>query len=222
MNLPTNPTAFPSGETNILIDGPAGQLELLTFAAKNPAKGVAVICHPHPLQEGTMHNKVVHTLSRAFHRQDVHAIRFNYRGVGKSEGQYGNSIGEIDDLMAVLSWTDAVLDSPKVWLAGFSFGAYIAAMGATKHSCQQLFSVAPAVTHQPFENMSLIDCPWVVIQGEADEVIAAEEVFKWFNQHAEQQSHMTLVKLPNASHFFHGDLIVLRTLVEKAFVDSTL
>ncbi|MBN9288433.1 MAG: hypothetical protein BGO43_05560 [Gammaproteobacteria bacterium 39-13] len=221
MNLPTNPSTFPSGETNFLIDGPSGQLELLSFAAKGPAKGVAIICHPHPLQEGTMHNKVVHTLSRAFHRKDLHAIRFNYRGVGKSQGQYGNSVGEIQDLMAVLSWADTVLDNPKIWLAGFSFGAYIAAMGATQHACQQLFTVAPAVTHQPYSEMPLVSCPWTVIQGEADEVVSPSEVFTWFDRHAEQQSQMTLIKLPNASHFFHGDLIVLRTLVEDAFVEHS-
>lgn len=217
--LPINPSRFLPGETNCLIDGPAGQLELLTLAAKGPAKGVAVICHPHPLQQGTMQNKVVHTLSRAFHRKDLHAIRFNYRGVGKSQGEYGDSVGEIEDLLAVLAWSDKVLNAPHVWLAGFSFGAYIAAMGATRHACQQLFTIAPAVIHQPYADIPAISCPWTVIQGESDEVIPAEKVVEWFNQRSKLEPKMSLIKLPNASHFFHGDLIILRTLVEEAFVE---
>jgi alpha/beta superfamily hydrolase len=218
MKLAINPTSFPPSETNFLIDGPAGHLELLTLAAKESAKGVAIICHPHPLQQGTMNNKVVHTLSRAFHQKQLHTVRFNYRGVGKSEGQFGESIGEIADLMAVLAWVDAVCDNPKIWLAGFSFGCFIAANGAINHSCEQLYSVAPAVTHQDFEQLSSIKTPWVVVQGEQDEVIPPQDVYQWYDKSVMKQPNMSLYKMADTTHFFHCKLIELRNLVEETVV----
>jgi len=218
MSLIQNPQIFPTEESSLFIEGEQGRLELLTTFSENPSVGVAVICHPHPLHQGTMTNKVVHTLSRAFHNQGLHTVRFNFRGVGKSEGSFGHSIGEVADLMAVLQWVDTVLDKPKVWLAGFSFGAYIAAMGATQHACCQLYSIAPAVNHQPYDELLPITCPWIVIQGEQDEVIAPELVYQWYDK--ANKPNMQLMKLPNTSHFFHGNLIILRDLVEKSFVLS--
>ncbi|MBS0286202.1 MAG: alpha/beta hydrolase [Proteobacteria bacterium] len=209
---------FPSGETNFLIDGPAGHLELLTLSAKNQAKGVAIICHPHPQHQGTMHNKVVHTLSRAFFHKDVHSVRFNYRGVGKSEGEFADSKGEIEDLFAVIAWCQKVLPSSKLWLAGFSFGAYIAANGAIKYPCEQLFSIAPAVTNQPFESLPVLGCPWVIIQPEEDEVIDPKAVYAWTEKQAQIEPQLSLHKIPQSSHFFHGKLVILRNLVEALMV----
>ncbi len=209
---------FPPNETTFLIDGPTGHLELLTLAAKETSKGVAVICHPHPLHLGTMHNKVVTTLAKAFHELGLHTVRFNYRGVGKSEGQFGNSIGEIADLNAVIDWVNSVLEAPKLWLAGFSFGAFIAASGAVAHSCQQLYTVAPAVTNQPFSELPLINSPWEVVVSEKDEVIPPEKIYEWFQGHSLRQPNMKLHKIADASHFFHGKLIELRTLVHETVV----
>lgn len=207
-------------ETKHVIAGPAGQLELLQLSPVDPLRspGVAIICHPHPLFEGTMHNKVVYTLSRAFHQLGLGAVRFNYRGVGQSEGEYGHSIGEVADLMAVLEWVDKGFDHPKIWLAGFSFGAYIAAKGAENHPCEQLFSIAPAVTNQDFASLE-VRCPWTVIQGELDEVIAPEAVYQWAKN---QGDKVDLLRMGQASHFFHGQLIALRSLVEKAVIFSPI
>ncbi|MCS5710741.1 alpha/beta family hydrolase [Candidatus Berkiella aquae] len=216
MTLIKNPQTFPDKEAHFLIDGPAGQLEVLTTLPETQPMGVGVICHPHPLHQGTMNNKVVHTLSKAFAKKDLATVRFNYRGVGQSEGTFGNSIGEVADLMAVLQWVDKVLDKPTLWLAGFSFGAYIAAMGATQHACQQLYSIAPAVNHQPYDELPAITCPWVIIQGEQDEVISPQVVYDWYAHHA--QPNMQLFKMPETSHFFHGHLITLRETVENHLV----
>lgn len=217
MTMILNPDNFPEKEAHFLIDGEQGHLELLTTSPDNASNGVAVICHPHPLHQGTMTNKVVHTLSRAFHNQGLHTVRFNFRGVGKSEGTFGHSIGEVADLMSVLKWVDTVLHKPKPWLAGFSFGAYIAAKGAMQHSCQQLYSIAPAVNHQPYDDL-VITCPWVVIQGENDEVIAPDLVYEWYE--AVKTPNMQLIRFPETSHFFHGKLVELRNSVEKSFVPS--
>jgi alpha/beta superfamily hydrolase len=213
-----NPSVFPLNDAHFFITGDVGRLEIISSAAKERAKGVAVICHPHPLYQGTMTNKVVHTLSRAFHEQDLHTVRFNFRGVGKSEGTFGHSEGEVADLLAVLKWVDTVLPQAKLWLAGFSFGAYIAVRGALNHSCCQLYTVAPAVNHQPYDELPVITCPWIVIQGEQDEVISPELVYAWYAR--TQIPTMQLFKLPEASHFFHGNLIALRDLVGKTFSES--
>ncbi len=217
MTLIINPSTFPQGETNFLIDGPAGHLELLTLTTQNPPKGVAIICHPHPLHDGTMHNKVVHTLSRAFYHKDILSIRFNYRGVGKSEGEYGDSIGEIADLEAVIAWSNTVLAKPALWLAGFSFGSYIAANAANRHDCQQLFTIAPAIPNQPYDKLLPPSCPWIVVQGEEDEVIAPDIVYAWYEK-AKLNQNITLFKFPQTSHFFHGKLVPLRKLVEDNIV----
>ncbi|MFI4938011.1 MAG: alpha/beta hydrolase [Candidatus Berkiellales bacterium] len=212
-----NPSNFPNNEGHFLIDGPAGHLELLTLSAENDPRGVGVICHPHPLHLGTMNNKVVYTLSRAFHNQGLHTVRFNFRGVGKSEGEFGHSEGETADLLAVLAWVDAVLPNSKIWLAGFSFGAYIAAMGAAQHACEQLYSIAPSVINQPFDQIPMLSCPWVIIQGDQDEVIPPPAVNDWFATRKLLQPGMSLLKIPGASHFFHGKLVELRGLVEESF-----
>jgi alpha/beta superfamily hydrolase len=221
-SLTSLPDAFPEGEAHFFIPGPTGRLETITLSAATPlqsSKGVAVICHPHPLKEGTMHNKVVHTLSRAFVQKGIDAVRFNYRGVGESEGTFGNSIGETADLISVLRWIDAVHPHVPIYLAGFSFGCYIAAMGATQHTCHQLFSIAPAVNHQPFDQLPPIQCPWLVIQGENDEVVPPEAVYTWFERaHQTAQAPMECVRFPDTSHFFHSKLILLRETIGSALL----
>lgn len=217
------PSDFPEGESHFFIPGPAGRLETLSLsvpAAKQPASvttpRVGVICHPHPLKEGTMHNKVVHTLSRAFMHQGIHSLRFNYRGVGHSEGSFGDSIGEVADLMAVIAWLDSVFPQADLYLAGFSFGAYIAAMGATQRTCQHLFSIAPAVTIQPYDQLPPIRCPWTIVQGENDEVVSPEAVYTWYERaHPNALAPMNLIKMPDTGHFFHSKLILLREYIEN-------
>lgn len=210
-------SSFPEGESAFFVPGPAGQLEAILLKNPQPSKGVAIICHPHPLKEGTMHNKVVHTLSRAFLKRGIDSVRFNYRGVGQSEGSFGNSVGETADVLAVLAWVDSQYPQAEIYLAGFSFGAYIAAMGATQHPCRQLFSIAPAVTHQPYDQLPPIHCPWLVVQGENDEVVSPDGVYAWFEKATQKAvAPMQLIKLPETSHFFHSKLIVLRDLIENA------
>lgn len=208
-----NPDYFVQARDPFLLQGPAGVLEALAQSNPDP-RGVAILCHPHPLYQGTMHNKVVSTLARAFFNQQFHTLRFNYRGVGKSQGQYGHSKGEIEDLIAVKHWVHAVLPKLPVYLAGFSFGAYIAAAVASQGACAHLISIAPAVTNQPYDRIGKMDCPWLVVQGEKDEVIETEAVTSWFYQHEKNQPSMRLVLLSEASHFFHGCLSTLRTIIE--------
>jgi hypothetical protein len=204
--------------SSFFILGPSGKLEALRFSPEQPQADITcIICHPHPLHQGTMHNKVVTTLGKVCEQLRLHHIKFNYRGVGKSEGVYGDISGEVDDLLAVAEWVKTQRPQTVFWLFGFSFGGYIAAKGATLLPAQQLVTVAPAVSRAPFDTLEQIPCPWVVVQGETDEVVAPEEVFSFVQTRAEQPS---VIKMPETSHFFHGRLNELRDLLLAYLVDT--
>lgn len=204
-------------ETAIMIPGPVGVLESLIYPVKN-SDAVAVICHPHPLFQGTMYNKVIYILSRIFHDAGITAVRFNFRGVGKSEGSFGHSVGEIEDLFAVVNWIKETTSSVQFYFAGFSFGAYIAASGAAGQSCKQLFSIAPAVTHQPYASLPSLSNPWLVLQGEEDEIISPQAVYDWYEDAKNYHHELSLIKLPGATHFFHGQLNTLRAVIKEHLV----
>lgn len=206
---------LPSKDSYLFLNGQSGKLELLVSPA-NPTLlapnlpspcPIAIICHPHPLYQGTMNNKVVHTIHKALHNIGFTTIRFNYRGVGRSEGKYGDSIGESEDLHTIIEWIKAKQSNNKILLAGFSFGAFIALRESKKNTCLQLISIAPAVQNQDYQSCMPVSCPWLVIQGEADEVVPPELVFDFIDS---LEKKPDLIRLPNTSHFFHGELITLR------------
>lgn len=204
---------FPQQEQRFFLQGPAGQLEVLTTWPKDSTqKCVGIICHPHPQQQGTMNNKVVTTIAKAFDRLGLATLRFNFRGVGKSEGQYGKTIGERQDLLAIMKWVKTVLPDYDIWLAGFSFGSYIAASIANQENVLQLLTIATTVNHYDFASLTNIKCPWLSIVGEQDELVPVEEV-KAFAAHPPVP--MKLIFLPGVGHFFHGHLIELRELIIK-------
>lgn len=194
------------------IAGPAGQLEGLLEAPKRIDRHkVAVLCHPHPQHQGTMMNKVVHTLSRAMNDLGVPAVRFNFRGVGASEGEYAGGIGETDDARAVSSWSVNRYDGAELCLIGFSFGGMVACRAALTAHPAQLITVAPAVTSaEALLNGAQPDCPWLIVQGEADEVVSCTALLDWVNSLAPGPE---VIVLPDVSHFFHGNLTLLRETV---------
>lgn len=212
-----NPSEMPKDEKPFSIDGPAGRIECIAKHLEQ-SKGLGIICHPHPLYQGTMHNKVVYTLAKAFNNKGLSTIRFNYRGVGDSEGEFANSVGEAEDLQAVIDWGSATLGKPKLWLAGFSFGSFIAAKGAVSNDVEQLYTVAPAVHHQPYDQVQSVKCPWIVIQGTQDEVVPPKTVYDWFDkQQPKAKGPMQLIKL-DATHYYHGNLVILRSFVENTLL----
>ena len=193
------------------LDGPAGKLEaMLDTPGESEVKGAAVVCHPHPQHGGTMHNKVAHTLARAFVRADMAALRFNFRGTEGSEGKYDEGKGELGDALAALEWIrDEYPDGP-LWLSGFSFGAAIAIRAAVAAEVDGLISVAPAVYRfaQGLDRQPA--CPWLVIQGDEDELVEVDETIEWVNS-LEPGPELLIVE--GAEHFFHGRLNELRTAV---------
>lgn len=204
---------FSTTESHFIIPGPAGDIEIATALPKEKQVLVTgVVCHPHPLYGGAMNNKVVTTLAKTMRSLGIATIRFNFRGVGQSAGSYAEGIGESEDLLAVLDWVKQVRPLDKVFLAGFSFGSYVAARVADQWPVSQLITVAPPVNHFDFDNLSKSYSPWLVVQGEQDEVVPAEEVFAWIKK---QTFPIQLIKMPNASHFFHGHLIELQDLVSE-------
>jgi alpha/beta superfamily hydrolase len=209
---------FPGArQAQVLVPGPCGDIEALTtYPATGNPRAVAIICHPDPQAEGTMHNKVVTTCAKVFDRLGYASVRFNYRGVGKSAGQYGEVDGEIADALAVRDWVLRRLAStPIVWL-GFSFGSYIAAYCVSKHKCQHLISIAPPVSRFCFDELNEIDCRWDIIQGDKDQVVDPQDVIDWHQKHPnKQRRHLEVMH--GAEHFFHGRLIDLRELLTGLF-----
>lgn len=195
------------------LTGPAGALEALL---EGPGSAIppacAVVCHPHPLHGGTMLNKVVHTVSRALNELGLPTLRFNYRGVGASGGSYAEGIGETDDVLAAAGWMANRYPGIPLWLAGFSFGAVVSWRAAALLVPRQLVSIAP-----PVERMGDLvtglrpPCPWLVVQGDADEVVPCAEVRDYV---ARLSPPPELVVLPGVDHFFHGRLSQLKSVLQ--------
>jgi alpha/beta superfamily hydrolase len=172
---------------------------------------VAVLCHPHPQHQGTMMNKVIHTLSRSMNDLGIPAVRFNFRGVGTSEGVYAGGIGETDDVLSVIEWARERYEVTDLCLLGFSFGAMVACRAALTVLPAQLVTIAPAVaTLQGLLNGAQPEGPWLIIQGDADEVASCDDLLEWVNR---LDPGPDVIVLPEVSHFFHGNLTLLRETV---------
>lgn len=208
----TRPTAQ-GRSSGVEIEGPAGVLEAAIDASAVSAVATAVICHPHPLQQGTMTNKVVTTLARAFARLGADVVRFNFRGVGASAGRYADGIGERDDALAVVGWCRERWPGRPLYLGGFSFGAAVAASVAARVEPAGLVTVAPPVDRLPAEFVAPA-CPWLLIHGDADDVVPSAPVLEWA---AALPQPPKIVVLPGVGHFFHGHLAALTEAVTAQF-----
>lgn len=202
----------------ISIRGPAGELEaILESPGDAGINGVAVVCHPHPQHGGTMHNKVAHTLARSFVRSNFAVLRFNFRGTEGSEGVYDNGVGELDDALAALAWIRQQKVEGPLWLAGFSFGAAIAVRAAVARDVDGLISVAPAIYRFAGNLDAQPDCPWLIIQGDEDELVEIDETVEWLDS---LDPGPELLVVPGAEHFFHGRLHELREAVMAFIADN--
>ena len=207
----------PSTE-RLTIVGPAGDLEaLLETPANADSTRVAVICHPHPVYGGTMTNKVVHVLAKTFNERGLPAVRFNFRGVGASVGAYDEGVGETQDALAVIDWSLQRFPGAALWLAGFSFGGAIAVRAAMARDAKRLVTVAPAVHRFAVDGVELPRCPWLLVQGDQDELVDAGEIQRWVATLAHPPR---LALLAGVEHFFHGRLNELRSVVLE-WLDST-
>jgi uncharacterized protein len=198
--------------THADVSGPAGRIETAIDGPDGAVRGVAVLCHPHPVHGGTMDNKVIQTLARAFVQLGYRAVRFNFRGVGRSQGQWDNGVGEVDDALAVVAaCRDAAV--PLV-LGGFSFGGYVAAQAAAQLAAagtpaQRVVLIGPATSTFP---VPAVPADSLVIHGEADDVVPLQATLDW----ARPQG-LPVVVLPGVGHYFHGQLTRLRDLVQRGW-----
>jgi alpha/beta superfamily hydrolase len=214
MNAPSLPHSFPDAPATFLLPGPAGAIEMATATAEGEARtGTAIICHPHPLQGGTMQNKVVTTLERTLRELGLATVRFNFRGVGASAGSFDDGVGETDDLAAIAQWVRQVHPGDVLWLAGFSFGSYVAFRGARRLQAAQLIQIAPPASRWAFGEVEAPGCPWLVVQGESDEVVDPAAVYAWIDALPEPPQ---LIRMADTSHFFHRRLLELRDAVKSA------
>ena len=198
---------------SVVIPGPAGSLEGAVDSVDAAARAIAVVCHPHPLQRGTMHNKVVTTVARAFAQLGARAVRFNFRGVGASEGKHADGVGERADALAVIGWSRACWPSLPLYLGGFSFGGGVALAVAAEARASGLVTVAPPLDKLPAGFLPP-ECPWLLIHGLADDVVplAATEA-----RLATFAVPPQILVLSDAGHFFHGKLVELGDAVTSFF-----
>ncbi|MEE4244919.1 MAG: alpha/beta fold hydrolase [Kangiellaceae bacterium] len=198
----------------LFINGPAGKLEAI-LDIPNPDQRrpiIAICCHPHPQHGGAMTNKVIYMVARAQVALGATAVRFNFRGTGKSEGEYDEGKGELLDLDAVIKWAQTNYPDHQLWLSGFSFGSWITAMAAHKYDVEQLISIALPVSRGYFDGFEHPYCDWLAIMGDADEVVSFSDTEDWVES---QHPRPDWIVMEGAGHFFHSRLVELREHIEQ-------
>ena len=197
------------------IPGPAGALEAVLDAPASPT-AIAVVCHPHPPDGGTMNHKVPMAIARELVRLDCAVLRFNFRGVGQSEGAYDRGVGETDDALAAAAWLRARYPGLPLTLAGFSFGAAVVTAAATRLDPPPLRLIL-AGTSPKRVGAPPVGVPALVVHGEEDEIVSLADVLDW----ARPQTQPVTV-IPGAGHFFHGQLPLLQSLVRAFWLGTAM
>jgi alpha/beta superfamily hydrolase len=194
------------GEHHFYFEGQKGQLEGFVTVPETRRDDVfAILGHPHPLFDGTMQNKVVTTMARAFKSLGIASARFNFRGVGTSFGSYDAGIGESEDMLILAKLFQAEFPLSTLIFAGFSFGSYVAYRAASQHPNALLITVAPSVQNYNYKEFTPQPMPWTILQGEEDEVVPFVDVETF----AKEQG-LPMIPFPETSHFFHGQLLILK------------
>lgn len=205
-----------------MIEGPAGLLQAVLESPREDApRALAVVCHPHPQFGGTLDNKVAFTLARAAVDAGAAALRFNFRGVGRSVGDFDNGAGEVEDLGAAEKWLQTRWPELTVWRLGFSFGAAMVLKRTAAEPCPVLVTVAPPTSN--FVDYGLGGTApqagrWLLVQGDADEVVDPQAVLAWARK---QEPLPEIREIEGCGHFFHGHLTVLRTMVVDFLNEET-
>ncbi len=204
----------------VTLAGPTGTLEgVLHEREGHNHPFVAVVCHPHPLYGGTMHNKVTHRVASVLHELDAAVLRFNFRGAGRSEGRFDRGQGELEDARAAFAWLAGRHPRARRWMAGFSFGSWVAArLAASDPGIERLIAVAPPVQRSSFGVLRRAKVPKLVLQGTRDDVCPLEALEEEFPRWAEPKR---LILIPDATHFFDRRLGALAEALGEALSGLT-
>ncbi len=197
----------PATTENLLLDGPAGKIEVDVSDPGDSRRAIALIAHPHPLMGGTKDNKVVTTLARTFYALGFVALRPNFRGVGASTGIHDEGRGETADLIAVVRYAQEKYGHLPLTCAGFSFGSFVQTRVAKALKPDQLVLVAPAVNRFATEEVA---AGALVIHGEVDDVVPLSAVLDWA-----RPQNLPVVVVPGGEHFFHGRLHIIQQIVTR-------
>ena len=202
---------------NTFFEGPSGRIEAILKEPAGAVTRAAIVCHPHPLFGGTMHNKVVFRIAKAFEQSGFAALRFNFRGTGRSEGRHDQGQGEQDDLRAAIRFIEAKYSGAELWLAGFSFGSAVMLRVACEHERVRAI-VAAGVPVSKYDFQHIVECakPKLFVQGELDEFGPAKEIESLFARLAEPKR---LKIIERADHFFEGRLEELSQAVKDFISD---
>ena len=196
------------------IPGPQGQLEALLEEPKGSAPRVAVVfAHPLPTEGGTMHTKMVFQGAKGLLRSGCAVLRFNFRGVGRSPGEFDRGHGEQEDFRAAVDFMAARYPNLEIWAVGASFGAYVSLRATDALQPDALVSIAPPAGRWDFKAITPPACPWLVIQGEEDEIVEPQAVYDWIDSLKQPPE---LIRMPETSHFFHRKLMDLRGAIKHA------
>jgi alpha/beta superfamily hydrolase len=206
---------------NTFFEGPAGRIEAILKEPAAPVTRAAIICHPHPLFGGTMHNKVVFRIARAFQDRDFAVLRFNFRGTGRSQGEHDDGRGEQDDLRAAVKFIEEKFPGAELWLAGFSFGsAVMLRAAACDERVHAIVAAGVPVSKYDFTGIARCNKPKLFIQGSLDEFGSAEDLERLF---AALDEPKKLEIVEGADHFFEGHLTEVAQAVSDfiASVDAS-
>ncbi len=213
----------------VIINGPAGRIEGRYHQSSNPKAPVALVLHPHPLHGGTMNNKITYHLYKNFVDNGFSVLRINFRGVGKSQGKFDNGAGELLDATAVMNWLhDQNMEATEYWIAGFSFGAWIALQAVMRRpELENYILVAPPATKYDFNFIVPCSATGLIIQGSKDEITNESDTAKLAEKLADRnEAEINYQVVNNADHFFKShleefDAVVNNHIKHRLLLDSS-
>ncbi|MFN7177046.1 MAG: alpha/beta hydrolase [Thermaurantiacus sp.] len=208
----------------VIFPGPEGRLHGRYQPSPRPRAPLAIILHPHPQGGGTMNNAIVLMLYNMFVKRGFATLRFNFRGVGRSEGEFDNGVGELSDAASALDWLQSInAESPQTWVAGFSFGAWIGMQLLMRRpEVRGFISIAPPANMYDFGFLAPCPSSGLIVSGTADEVVAEPAVQKLVDK-LKTQRHITIdyARIEGANHFFAREMVELER-VSEAYLDMRL
>ena len=199
----------------VFIPGPEGELEGIFSYVSKKVTHLAVLCHPHPLYGGTMHNKVIYSIAMALNQIGFATVRFNFRGVGRSSGSFNHGIGEQRDVEAVMDHFDKLYPEAVKVIGGFSFGSKVGLMAATRDDrVTAVLGAGVTVDVADFSFLNDYERPKLLVQGSLDQYGQPDSVREWFHQLRDPKK---LVFIENAVHLFDGKLTELKGAIVQEF-----